>query len=247
MQTAEDIAHEFHQHICSLLMKSFQFQKKEYTLKMNYILIDFENVHVKSLALLKGELFEVRVFLGPKNSRLPVELVLAIQELGSRAEYIILESSGSNALDFHIAYYLGKLASEHPSGFFHIISKDTGFDPLVKHLKSRKIFCVRSNSIEDMPCFSKTSAEKAAAVGRAAKAAMGDKIADLVKVAIKDLIKRKAAKPRTLKTLRSTIGAKCGKGLSSDEIDAICEALIKGGYVQIDGQRILYKLPAEKA
>ncbi|NJN99583.1 MAG: hypothetical protein HC875_38515, partial [Anaerolineales bacterium] len=54
-------------------------------MQTNYVLIDYENVQVKSLALLKGEQFRVRVFLDPKNTKLPVELVLAMQELGERA------------------------------------------------------------------------------------------------------------------------------------------------------------------
>uniref|UniRef100_UPI0040562E4A PIN domain-containing protein n=1 Tax=Candidatus Electronema sp. TaxID=2698783 RepID=UPI0040562E4A len=83
-------------------------------MKSNYVLIDYENVQVQSLALLKGGEFQVRVFLGPNNTKLPVELVTAMQGLGSRAEYIVLETSGSNALDFHIAYYLGALAAADP-------------------------------------------------------------------------------------------------------------------------------------
>ena len=100
----------------------------------SYVLIDFENVQVKSLALRKGEHFQVKVFLGPKNARLPVDLVLAMHDLGKRADYIMLGVSGANALDFHITYYLGKLTAEHPQGEFYIVSKDTGFDSLIKHL-----------------------------------------------------------------------------------------------------------------
>src|SRR6478735_8807173 len=99
-------------------------------MKANYVLIDFENVQVKSLELLKGDNFRVKVFLGPKNARLPVDLVLAMHNLGSSADYIVLEVSGANALDFHITYYLGQLAARDPDGHFCIISKDTGFDSL---------------------------------------------------------------------------------------------------------------------
>src|SRR5690606_7639197 len=122
-------------------------------LRTNHVLIDFENVHVKSLDLLKGEHFRVIVFLGPKNTKLPVDLVLAMQAFGTRGEYVMLESPGANALDFHVAFHLGRLAAEDPSGFFHIISKDTGFDPLIQHLKARKVFSARSPSIEEIPCF----------------------------------------------------------------------------------------------
>src|SRR5688500_4223626 len=126
----------------------------------NYVLIDYENVQVKSLALLKGEHFQVQVFLGPKNMKLHRELVFAMQEFGDRGRYIVLEAGGSNALDFHIAYYLGVLAKDDSAGIFHVISKDTGFDPLLQHLSGKGIACARSVSIEAMPCFSKTTAGK---------------------------------------------------------------------------------------
>ncbi len=107
--------------------------------------------------MFKDDQLSVRVFLGPNNTKLPVELVVAMQQLGSRAEYIALETLGSNAFDFHIAYYLGVLATADPSGYFHIISKDTGFYPLINHLRGRKIFVARAVSIEEMPCFKVTT------------------------------------------------------------------------------------------
>src|SRR3546814_10787787 len=113
-------------------------------MKTNYILIDYENVQPKNLALLEGDHFRVKVFIGAALAKLPSDLVAGMQALGSRAEYIRISGNGPNALDFHIAYYIGKIASEEPKAFFHIISKDTGFDPLIAHLKSNKIFSCRS-------------------------------------------------------------------------------------------------------
>ena len=122
-------------------------------MRANYVLIDYENVQASSLELLVEPHFYLRVFLGPNNTKLPTELAVAVHRLRERADYIQLETPGANALDFHIAYYLGQLASADPTGFFHIISRDKGFDPLLKHLKSKGIFALRSESIEDMPCF----------------------------------------------------------------------------------------------
>lgn len=219
-------------------------------MRNNYVLIDYENVRVESLALLKGEHFHVRVFLGPKNTRLPVELVLAMQNLGDRAGYIVLETVGPNALDFHIAYYLGALAAADPTGFFHIISKDTGFDPLIEHLKSRRIYSARSASIEGMPCFKETL--DAARVTAHLASELSPKLTagrmsveDLVKAAVEDLIKRKASKPRTLQTLRSTIQAKCGKELPAWQIDAVYEAMVRRGYIKLTGEMVTYSLPAD--
>ena len=217
-------------------------------MKINYVLVDYENVQVKSLALLKGEHFHVRVFLGPNNTKLPVELVLAMQELGERAEYVVLGTSGRNALDFHIAYYLGALVTMEPSGFFHIISKDTGFDPLVQHLKSKKISAARSASIEEMPCFmapalAKSQSNIVIPQQKTNIVQSNPKLEELINVAVDDLIKRKAAKPRTPKTLWSTIHARCGKDIPANDIDAVYEALVKQGYVRVEGEKVTYALP----
>lgn len=219
-------------------------------MKVNHVLVDYENDPVKSLALLKGTQFRVTLFLGPHNTKLPIELVLAMQELGDRAKYVVLETPGKNALDFHVAYYLGVLATENPSGFFHIISKDTGFDPLIKHLKAHNVLCARSVTIEDMPCFSRVATDsnppKDSAIGIKQEPSKLLSIEDLIKVAVADLISRKASKPRTPKTLRSTIQAtiygKCGKNIPTTSIDAVYEALVKQGHVIVNGAKVSYML-----
>lgn len=42
-----------------------------------------------------------------------------------------------------IAYYIGRLAADEPGAAFNIISKDKGFDPLVRHLRGLGIDCCR--------------------------------------------------------------------------------------------------------
>jgi hypothetical protein len=70
--------------------------------------------------------------------------------MGTRAEYVRINGSGKNALDFHIAYYLGQLATQHPDAAFHVISRDTGFDPLVAFMRGRGIPVDRLASLEAM-------------------------------------------------------------------------------------------------
>jgi hypothetical protein len=199
----------------------------------NHVLIDFENVQVNSLALLAGDQFRVYLFLGPHHAKLPRPLVLAMHGLGERAKYIELEAPGPNALDFHIAYYLGNLAAADPDGFFHVISKDTGFDPLIKHLKSRKIFAARSEAIEAMPCFRPAAAGPAPANG----------VDSLVKLAVDDLTKRKASKPRKVATLHSTVAARIGKEAEAS-LDAVLDSLVRAGHVAIEGVKVTYQLPS---
>src|SRR3546814_10235162 len=91
-------------------------------MKTNYILIDYENVQPKNLALLEGDHFRVKVFIGAALAKLPFDLVAGMQALGSRAEYIRISGNGPNALDFHIAYYIGKRSEEHTSELQSLMS-----------------------------------------------------------------------------------------------------------------------------
>ncbi len=207
-------------------------------MKTKYVLVDYENVHVKSLAVLDAEQFRWWIFLGPKNTRLEVPLVLAVQELRERATYVTLKSGGSNALDFHIAYYLGTLVTADPTGSFHIISKDTGFDPLIRHLKAHGIAVSRSVSIETLPG-SRSVAKTGLPQDKTDEKSVNEVIADLVK--------RKAARPRTRKTLLNTIHAKLGKNLDMSRIEAVYEILVQQGYVKTDGLKVSYNLPTPES
>ena len=106
---------------------------------MNYVLIDLENTQPEHLSVLAGQNFRVLVFVGQNQSKISFDLVSAIQHLGKNAEYIKIQGNGPNALDFHIAFYIGQFSTENSDSHFHIISKDKGFDPLIKHLESKKI------------------------------------------------------------------------------------------------------------
>lgn len=199
-------------------------------MRTNYVLVDFENVQPKDLGLLKDGPFKVKVFLGPNQSKIPVALASTLQSLGSNAEYVVLESAGSNALDFHIAYYIGVLSTEDPASYFHIISKDSGFDPLIKHLKGKRIFAQRSTCIADIPYFKPTlpSAPEAQ-----------------IEIVVADLIRRKASKPRTQKTLLSTLHALFKKELSEQQLTQLFTSLCNRGVVKVDGTKVSYELPVE--
>ncbi|GHU38077.1 hypothetical protein AGMMS50256_36860 [Betaproteobacteria bacterium] len=200
------------------------------TTRTNYVLVDFENVQPQDIGLLKGGPFKVKVFLGPNQSKIPVSLAAALQSLGDNAEYISLETAGNNALDFHIAYYIGVLSATEPTAFFHVISKDTGFDSLLKYLKGKKIFAQRSICIADIPYF---------------KPALPDATDAQIEAVIADLIRRKASKPRTQKTLLSTLHALFKKELSEQQLATLFATLCERGVVKVDGTKVSYALPTE--
>lgn len=216
-------------------------------MRTNYVLIDYENVQVNSLELLQPPHFKVKVFLGPNNTRLPVELALGIQRLGDRAGYIQLGTPGQNALDFHIAFYLGQLTVQEPDAFFHVISRDKGFDPLIKHLKNQGVFAARSELIEAMPCFCVPKAvpepaPKLKTVSAPPKAKVNPVDEVDVRAVIADLIGRKGSRPGTVKTLLNTIRAKLGKQ-SVEDIQSIYNALRKRGLIVEKGTKVSYAWP----
>ena len=108
-------------------------------MKNCYVLVDFENIQPKDIGALNDGPFRIKVFLGAHQAKIPLDMARALQAFGPGDEYIQIDGSGRNALDFHIAYYMGRLAAETSDACFYLISKDTGFDPLIKHLMAQNI------------------------------------------------------------------------------------------------------------
>lgn len=80
------------------------------SVKTNYVLIDYENVQPEAMAVLAQEHFKVLVFVGANQAKVTFEVASVLQQMGDRAEYVKITGNGSNALDFHIAFYIGVLS-----------------------------------------------------------------------------------------------------------------------------------------
>jgi hypothetical protein len=119
----------------------------------NYVLVDFENVQPDSLAALATGQFRVKVFVGASQAkgRISFELVHSMQALGANAEYVKIARTGKNAVDMHIAYYVGRLLEKEPNAVVHIVSRDTDFDPLIEYLHAKGSACKRVKSIAEIP------------------------------------------------------------------------------------------------
>ena len=199
-------------------------------MRTNYVLIDFESVQTGTLEQLNHDHFKVIVFVGASQVKVPFEIAESLQTMGSRAEYIKISGHGPNALDFHIAYYIGRLAAAEPSAYFHIISKDTGFDPLIQHLRSKKIFAGRVDSVPDIPVV---------------KASNCKSPQERITVILTRLQKLKATKPRTVKTLSTTIASLFSNQITETEVAFLVQNLAKQGYLEVAGAKVTYALPAD--
>jgi hypothetical protein len=198
-------------------------------LRNNYVLIDHENVQPNALDALKPSHFKVFVFVGASQTRIPIDVASVMQAKGPDARYVRMSGSGKNALDFHVAYYIGRLASQDPEGFFHVISRDAGFDPLIAHLKHEKIFAARSASRDAMPCF---------------KASVDTADEERIAAVVADLRKRGSALPRSAKALANTINTVFGNKLEAAAVQRLIEALERRGLVVVNDGQVTYALEA---
>lgn len=109
------------------------------------LLVDYENVQKLDLQTLPQE-WRVLVFVGSNQKNLPFDLAQKAQMMGERLSYVKSDLVGPNALDFMIAFTLGQELARRPDTSCIILSKDRGFDPLVKHLTEGGLSCRRVNS-----------------------------------------------------------------------------------------------------
>ena len=100
---------------------------------MAWAFVDYENTgSLEGINL--SEYKKILVFCGPKNKKIKLG-TLPISELCS-IDIIGVSTTGSNNLDFHLAFHLGRFHEKTDSSIeFHIISNDSGFNGLVNHLK----------------------------------------------------------------------------------------------------------------
>ncbi|GAB3380134.1 PIN domain-containing protein [Lysobacter fragariae] len=225
-----------------------------------FFLIDFENVQPKALDRLKPGAARIKVFLGEQQSKLMLDVVQALQPFGSDAQYIQIHGSGPDAVDFHIAYYIGRIAAEEPGVAFNIISKDKGFDPLVRHLEKQGIACRRLTEIPGGPAtagaakkatkaVAKKVAKKAATkvtvtvlpeANGAAPAAKGATTSARVPEVIALL--RKSTKPTKLSGLKASIKSWFKPALDDKAVDAIVQSLQSSKKITVSGTKVVYSL-----
>ena len=195
----------------------------------HYILIDYENVQPKSLSVLQGapnQAFRIMVFVGADQSKLPLELASSMQGFGDKAQYVQITGSGRNALDFHIACYLGALTERDPNGIFHVISKDTGYDQLIRHLRGKKVNVARRKDLFEIPWLSSANKKPAD---------------EQISAIVKNLSARGSGRPRKVKTLKNTINSLFGNKLEPGQIDNLVKDLREQKFIVIKQENVTYK------
>lgn len=225
---------------------------------INYVFVDYENVHDVNLSLIGSKTVHLTLLLGARQTKLDVDLVEKLMAHSSSVQLVRLESSGKNALDFALAFYVGRAAQADPNAYFHIVSKDTGFDPLIEHLRSRHInarrhadytaltFSAAPKLATSEPAVPKPPTPKPAASKQAVAKPTAAEPNDLLNRVLEHLRKNTTNRPKRKKTLGSHLAAFCGKSSTAAEVEALIENLRTAGHLKIgDKEAVTYHLNAK--
>lgn len=174
--------------------------------RMNYVFVDFENVHETDLDRIAQKPVKVTLVLGEQHKKLPVPLVKKLLQYASQVQLVETGRSGKNASDLVLANYIGEVKKVDPHGYIHILSKDKDFDALIGHYKMNGTFAARRTSFGEIPVLMNV-----------------DERATLMALNFKP---GNASRPKSRKTLAAQIQAQFGKALSPEEVEATIKQLI---------------------
>lgn len=113
------------------------------------LLVDLENVHKIDLSLL-DETYRAIIYVGAKQNPPKAASKETTAHRFQRVDFQKIEGIGKNALDFHIAFQLGRTIETEPDTECIVLSADKGFDPLLTHLNKNGLRCRRVNAMAEL-------------------------------------------------------------------------------------------------
>ena len=113
------------------------------------VLVDYENVHKVDLSTL-DESYSAIIFVGAKQNPPKAARKASTAHRFQRVDFQKIEGVGKNALDFHIAFQLGRTMETAPETECFVLSRDKGFDPLIAHLNKNGLKCLRLDSLDSL-------------------------------------------------------------------------------------------------
>ena len=187
------------------------------------LLVDYENVQQVDFSLLDDST-NVILFVGASQKSIPIELVTSAQKLGARVDWQRVEGNGSNALDFHIACHLGRVLETARQTRCVVLSKDKGFDPLLRQLNKIGLRCRRINSLLEID-------PKVALVDNPNY----ERVVEVLRRS------EKKTRPRKRKTLSQHISSMFQKKIGQRDIDRIIDLLFANKMISESNTTITYQ------
>jgi PIN domain len=185
------------------------------------LFVDYENVGKAFDPGVIPEDVQVLVFFGALQKSVPTEFMRAVHRMGPRFVPIGIEGQGKNALDFHLAYYLGEHLAANAKTHCVVLSKDKGFDILIRHLRGRGFSVRRADSINQaLPTTGNAKLPKAVAKDRPAQRTPLQQAIEWLKAM------QTRTRPRKRKSLVAHLHTRFGKKIPEPELEQIVATMI---------------------
>ncbi|MHC6203260.1 PIN domain-containing protein [Breznakiellaceae bacterium SP9] len=208
------------------------------------VFVDFENLQEINDKMVTSET-KIIILVGLNLNKKSLEVAKELLDKVSSIELIKVKGQGNNALDFFIAFYLGKYVESNRNMNFAICSNDQGYDPLIKHLKEDGISIQRvdnKDSVKDTSPKSKKANKKALTEDVAVPALNAPSIPTNTDIdsKYKEIIehflkKQKKARPRKRETLETYLCS--NQKLTDDDAKSIIELMLKNKNIEITNEK----------
>ena len=111
-------------------------------------LIDYENVNeggLNGIETLTQD--DTLIIFYNETQKLSMDIHRLLEKAVCKKDYVKVNKSAKNYLDFQLSTYLGYLVAKNKDVKFKIISKDTGFDAVINFWKGRQTKIERNNDL----------------------------------------------------------------------------------------------------
>jgi NTP pyrophosphatase (non-canonical NTP hydrolase) len=185
------------------------------SLAETHVLLDWENVQPGDAAVrdLVPDVTDVWLFHGLNQKKAGAGFV----SFGDRFMLIPIARSGPNALDFHLSFYMGYIASRHPTARFVVVSNDKGYAPMLEHAQALGFAARQIGYVAPRTAGKPAPAKKASAKKVSVKRPVAKK--PTPPASAEPAVVKKAAAAKKIATTRRTAPAKAAEaGAVSDDL-----------------------------
>ncbi|MGO4575003.1 PIN domain-containing protein [Cupriavidus sp. 2TAF22] len=200
------------------------------------LLVDFENVQTIDVQHIPPD-YQIAIFCGANQKSASLDLTTRLQNLGSQVQWHRVSGTGKNALDFHIAFHIGRVLERKEASEFIILAKDTGYDPLVKHIGSLGVSCKRVAVVGEIH---RTPAAPTVSSPKPAPKASSPPSAELerVKANLTKVLKNK--RPRKRATLTKHVSTLFGNKLTKAQLTGLVDDMFRRKMISEANNAISY-------
>ncbi len=156
-----------------------------------HVLLDYENVQPtpEQVRALVPDARQVWVFHGPHQR----DVEQRFASFGGDATAVPISKTGKNALDFHLSFYMGYIASKNPGSAMVVIANDKGYEPMLAHARAMGFAVRRVAHGKAAPAAKKAAATKVVVKKTPAKKAATKKVVAKAPAAKQPAAKKVAA------------------------------------------------------